>query len=238
VTAPLIRQPEASDAASIVTFDFAALTPRERYKLLIGAVVPRPIALVTTVDAQGVVNAAPFSFFNCLSADPAILALGVEYRPTGGQKDTGRNVRETLAFTVNIVSDALVEGMNVCAVPFEPGIDELMQGGLTAMPGVKVPCPWIGQAPAAFECRHHTTLGIGNSREIILGEVVYAHFRADVVNAGNLHVDAAALDAVGRMGGHGYATTRDYFDLPTVSVETWQRDPASVNARRVGKADA
>lgn len=226
-----LNRPQAQDDASVVTFDFASLTPRERYKLLIGAVVPRPIALVTTVDGQGRVNAAPFSFFNCLSADPAILALGVEYRPTGAQKDTGRNVRETLAFTVNVVSDALIEGMNVCAVPFESGIDELEQGGLTAMPGVKVPCPWIGQAPAAFECRHHTTLGIGNSREIILGEVVYAHFRADVVNSANLHVDAAALDAVGRMGGHGYATTRDYFSLPTVSVETWQRDPSAANAR-------
>lgn len=220
-------------ASPTVTFDFAKLSPRERYKLLIGAVVPRPIALVTTVDSRGVVNAAPFSFFNCLSADPAILALGVEYRPTGGQKDTGRNVRETLAFTVNIVSDALIEGMNACAVPFEPGVDELALAGLTAMPGVKVACPWIGQAPAAFECRHHTTLGIGNSREIILGEVVYAHFRADVVDTGNLHVDAAALDAVGRMGGHGYATTRDYFDLPTMSVEVFKagrwpaRKPAS-----------
>jgi flavin reductase (DIM6/NTAB) family NADH-FMN oxidoreductase RutF len=212
------------------TFDFARLTPRERYKLLIGAVVPRPIALVTTVDAQGIVNAAPFSFFNCLSADPAILALGIEFRPSGTQKDTGRNVRETLAFTVNIVSDALLEGMNVCAVPFEPGIDELARAGLTALPGSKVPCPWIGEAPAAFECRHHTTLGIGNSREIILGEVVYAHFRADVVDA-RLHVDPVALDAVGRMGGHGYATTRDHFDLPTMTVATWQSDPAAANRR-------
>ncbi|SFJ38365.1 NADH-FMN oxidoreductase RutF, flavin reductase (DIM6/NTAB) family [Bosea sp. OK403] len=229
----LSTEPKPIEAApQVVTFDFAKLSPRERYKLLIGAVVPRPIALVTTVDAQGVVNAAPFSFFNCLSADPAILALGVEYRPTGGQKDTGRNVRETLAFTVNIVSDALVEGMNICAVPFESGTDELAQAGLTAMPGVKVPCPWIGQAPAAFECRHHTTLGIGNSREIILGEVVYAHFRADTINAEKLYVDPAALDAVGRMGGHGYATTRDYFDLPTMSAATWQSDPAAANRRR------
>jgi flavin reductase (DIM6/NTAB) family NADH-FMN oxidoreductase RutF len=208
-------------AASIVTFDFAKLTGRERYKLLIGAVVPRPIALVTTIGRDGVPNAAPFSFFNCLSADPAILALGVEYRPTGPQKDTGRNVRETLCFTVNIVSDAILEAMNVCAVPFEPGVDELSEAGLSARPGVKVACPWIGEAPAAFECRHHTTLGIGNSREIILGEVVYAHFNASVIDVSNLHVDPGALDAVGRMGGQGYASTRDYFDLPTMSVATW-----------------
>jgi flavin reductase (DIM6/NTAB) family NADH-FMN oxidoreductase RutF len=225
-------QPGTQSPPGIVTFDFAALNPRERYKLLIGAVVPRPIALVTTVDENGTVNAAPFSFFNCLSADPAILALGVEYRPSGAQKDTGRNVRQTLGFTVNIVSDALLEGMNICAVPFEPGIDELAAAGLTAMPGVKVPCPWIGQAPAAFECRHHTTLGIGNSREIILGEVVYAHFRADTIDPQKLYVDPAALDAIGRMGGHGYATTRDYFDLPTMSVPVWEADPRASNRRR------
>lgn len=201
-----------------VTFDFAALSGRERYKLLIGAVVPRPIALVTSIDAQGRVNAAPFSFFNCLSADPAILALGVEYRPSGAQKDTGRNIRETLAFTVNIVSEALLPGMTICAVPFPPGTDELAEAGLTARPGVKVPCPWIAEAPAAFECRHHTTLGIGNSREIILGEVLYAHFREGIVDD-RLHVDPAALDAVGRMGGHGYATTRERFDLPTMTLE-------------------
>lgn len=223
--------PPATPASpGTVTFDFARLTPRERYKLLIGAVVPRPIALVTTVDAAGQVNAAPFSFFNCLSADPAILALGVEYRPSGAQKDTGRNVRETLAFTVNIVSDALVTGMNICAMAFPAGVDELAQAGLTARPGEKVPCPWIGEAPAAFECRHHTTLGIGNSREIILGEVVYAHFRADTIDE-RLHVDPTLLDAVGRMGGQGYATTRDYFDLPTPSVDTWLADRASAGTR-------
>lgn len=218
--------------AGIVSFDFDALTGRERYKLLIGAVVPRPIALVTTVDANGVVNAAPFSFFNCLSADPAILALGVEYRPEGAQKDTGRNVRDTQAFTVNIVSDAILEAMNVCAVPFEPGVDELRRAGLTAAPGTRVPCPFIAEAPAAFECRHHTTLGIGRTREIILGEVVTAHFREGVVDQARHYVDAAALDAVGRMGGAGYARTRDYFDLPSLSVEEWNTH-GSTGARRV-----
>ncbi len=231
VHSPNSRVPTPS-GADTVTFDFADLSARERYKLLIGAVVPRPIALVTTIDRSGVVNAAPFSFFNCLSADPPILALGVEYRPSGSQKDTGRNVRESLCFTVNIVSDALMRGMNICAVPFEPGVDELAEAGLTAMPGVKVACPWIGEAPAAFECRHHTTLGIGNSREIILGEVLYAHFRSDVVDATKHYVDHATLDAVGRMGGQGYARTRDYFDLSTMSVDTWRADPSAADARK------
>jgi flavin reductase (DIM6/NTAB) family NADH-FMN oxidoreductase RutF len=215
-----------------VAFDFAALTARERYKLLIGAVVPRPIALVTTVDREGRFNAAPFSFFNCLSHDPAILALGLEYRPGGAQKDTGRNVREMQAFTVNIVSDAICEAMNVCAVPFAPGVDELAAAGLTARAGVKVPSPWIGEAPAAFECQHHTTLSIGSSREIILGEVVYAHFAQGLVDAGTLHVDAARLDAVGRMGGHGYTFTRDRFDLPTIPLESWNAEGPAANRRK------
>lgn len=229
---PLVpSSPSSPSQPDFVAVDFTALSARERYKLLIGAVVPRPIALVTTVDAKGVVNAAPFSFFNCLSADPPILALGVEYRQTGAQKDTGRNVRETLCFTVNIVSDALMRGMNICAVPFEPGVDELAEAGLTAMPGAKVACPWIGEAPAAFECRHHTTLGIGNSREIILGEVLFAHFRADILDQTKHYIDPVALDAIGRMGGHGYARTRDYFDLPTMSVATWHADPEAADRR-------
>lgn len=199
-------------------FDFAALSGRDRYKLLIGAVVPRPIAWVTTVSAEGVVNAAPFSFFNCLSADPAILAIGVEYRPDASQKDTGRNIRDTLAFTVNIVSGALLDAMNVTATAFAPGHDELALAGLTPRPGVRVPCPSIAESPAAFECRHHITLAIGSTREIILGEVVYAHLHSAVVNE-RLHVDPRALDAIGRMGGQGYAASRDAFDLPGLTPE-------------------
>lgn len=215
-----------------ICFDFSALSPRQRYKLLIGAVVPRPIAWVTTCDVNGITNAAPFSFFNCLSADPAILALGVEYRPNGAQKDTGRNIRDTQAFTVNIVSDALVEAMNVTAVAFPAGIDELKAAGLTAQAGVKVPCPRIVEAPVAFECRHHTTLSIGRSREIILGEVVFAHFRNDTVDPETMHVDHAAVDASGRMGGHGYVTTRDYFDLETMTVEEWTTSGVAAKVRR------
>lgn len=212
------------DASEAVQFDFTLLAGRQKYKLLIGAVVPRPIAWVTTVDRTGRVNAAPFSFFNCLSADPAILALGVEYRPNGLHKDTGRNIRETQAFTVNIVSGALMEAMNITAVPFDANVEELTEAGLTTRPGVQVPCPAIVESPAAFECKHHVTLSIGNSREIILGEVVHAHLHARLVNE-RMHVDPVGLDAIGRMGGHGYATTRDYFELPTMTVEEWRQAP-------------
>jgi flavin reductase (DIM6/NTAB) family NADH-FMN oxidoreductase RutF len=213
------------------SFDFGALSERQKYKLLIGAVVPRPIALVTTIDQQGRINAAPFSFFNCLSAEPAILALGVENHEDTAFKDTARNIRNTGVFTVNIVSDAILEAMNVCAVPFGPGIDELQEAGLTAIAGEKVACPRIGESPAAFECRQHVTLEIGASRQIILGEVAAAHIDSTIVNE-RFHIDPYGLDAIGRMGGHGYARTRDYFDLPTMSIAEWESVKRVATRRR------
>jgi len=117
-------------------------------------------------------------------------------------------------------------------VPFDAGVDELAHAGLRTRPGVKVPSPAIAESPAAFECRHHVTLSIGNSREIILGEVVYAHLHRGIVNE-RLHVDHVGLDAIGRMGGHGYATTRDYFELPTMTVEQWEKETRPASAATV-----
>ena len=202
-------------------FDFGQLSPRERYKLLIGTVVPRPIAWVTTVDPQGRVNAAPYSFFNCLSADPPILALGVENHADMTFKDTAYNIRMTEVFTINIIDVAHIEAMNTTAVAFPPEVDELKMAGLTAIKGEKVHCPRIAEAPVALECRRHLTLELGRSREIILGLVLAVHIREDIVDSERLYVDQQGLDAVGRMGGHGYATTRDYFDLPTISLDEW-----------------
>ena len=211
----------------MLSFDFQQLSAREKYKILIGSVVPRPIALVTTIDAEGRANAAPFSFFNALSADPPILALGVENYSDLSPKDTTLNIRQNQEFTVNIVSDALVEAMNVCAVPFEPGFDELVAAGLTAIPGTRVGCPRIGEAPVALECRRMMALSIGQSREIILGEVLMAHVRDDLIDPATLYIDQLGLDAIGRMGGHGYSRTREYFDLPTRSLKQWLETPGA-----------
>jgi flavin reductase (DIM6/NTAB) family NADH-FMN oxidoreductase RutF len=199
-------------------FDFTALSARDRYKLMIGAIVPRPIALVTTVDASGRVNAAPFSFFNCLSADPPILALGVENHPDMRFKDTAANIRDTEVFTVNIVSHAIAEAMHATAVKFPPEVDELAVAGLTARPGTAVASPWIAEAPAAFECRRHLTLSLGRSREIILGQIVHAHFAPGTVDE-KLHVDPAALDAIARLGGDTCATIRDRFEMATPTLD-------------------
>ena len=210
-----------SSTAAFDSFDFGELTPRQRYKLLIGTVVPRPIAWVTTISPEGLINAAPYSFFNCLSADPAIVALSVENRPDMAFKDTAYNIRMTEEFTVNIVSEALAEAMNTTAVAFPADVDELARAGLNTAPGSHVRCPRIREAPAALECRRYITLEVGRSREIILGQVVAKHIRSSIVNAEKHYVDQAGLDAVGRMGGHGYCTTRDYFDLATPSLDDW-----------------
>src|ERR1700721_1303429 len=113
-----------------VTFDFRTLSARDRYKLMIGTVVPRPIALVTTVDAEGRINAAPFSFFNCLSADPPILALGVENFPDMSFKHTAHNIRVTEVFNVNIVSLGISEARHVCALPSSTGQLKCKRPGL------------------------------------------------------------------------------------------------------------
>lgn len=212
----------------MASFDFDDLSPQDRYKLLIGTVVPRPIAWVTTVDGLGRVNAAPFSFFNALCSDPPIVAVGMGSRPDGSPKDSPRNIAETGVFTVNIVSNDLAEKMNVTATTFDAGVEELAQAGLTAVPGTKVASPRIGEAPAALECRVFQSIQVNEHNVIVLGEVVAAHYRDGVINPQRLHVDPRALDAIARLGGNGYATSRDIFDLARMSVEDWEKDHAPV----------
>ena len=121
--------------------DFTALPARDRYKLLCALVVPRPIALVTTLGPGGIVNAAPFSFFNVFAETPPLVVLGLQSRPDGSLKDTSAHIRNIGSFTVNLVDEALAERMNVCAVDFPPGTSELDAAGLTALPAVSIPVP-------------------------------------------------------------------------------------------------
>jgi len=207
---------------SHVHFDFAELTERQRYKLLIGTVIPRPIAFVSTVDRDGRRNAGPFSFFNVLTHDPAIVAIGVENYDDMRFKDTSRNIRDTGEFTVHIVDEALVKQMEICAIKFGPEVDEIAEAGLTTVPGLNVKSPRIVEAPAALECRRYMTLELGRAREIILGEVLGVFVREDAVDPQSLHIDQIKMDAIGRMGGHTYASTKEQFDIKTLSVAEWQ----------------
>ncbi|WP_241963020.1 flavin reductase family protein [Thalassorhabdomicrobium marinisediminis] len=132
-------------------FDFTTETPEVRYRLLSNFVGPRPIALVSTTGKNGP-NAAPMSFFNVFSHDPAILILGIQKRLDGRDKDTVANIQSTGSFVVNMVDMAIAEGMLICGLPFEPGVDEIATAGLTKRPGVHVPVPSIAESPCVMEC--------------------------------------------------------------------------------------
>ena len=195
-------------------FLLADMDPVDAYKVFRSVVTPRPVALVTTLAPDGTVNAAPFSFFNAIAFDPCMVVLGVDARPDRRPKDTSANIRELPEFVVNIVDFALAERMNLCALPLEPGESEIDVAGLETAASATVRPPRIVQAPAALECRRHTTLQVGNRREIIVGEVLRIVVRPDLVDGERLRIDQAGLDTVGRLGGDTYTTTRDRFEMP------------------------
>ena len=203
-------------------FDLRALGSQERYKLLTSVVVPRPIALVTTLDEAGRVNAAPFSFFNLLGTDPPVIALGIGNGPSGEPKDTARNIQTSGEFVVSVVTEELVDAMNVAAVPFPPGEDELAAAGLATAPSLAIRAPRIAASPVSLECRLAQVVTVGNNR-IVLGEVVHLHIADPFVDPARLYVRTDALRMVGRMhGGGGYARLTDLFVLPRMSYEEWR----------------
>ena len=202
--------------------DFNTLAARDRYKLLVSTVVPRPIALITSHDEAGRLNAAPFSFFNAMGADPALIALGVGDR-RGEPKDTAGNIRSHQHFVVNLVSEAIAEPMNVTAIDFPAEVDELAEAGLTAVPMAEGWPPRIAESPVAMQCVEASTTHIGRNR-VILAEVRAMHVEDELIDAEKLHVRTDALHLIGRMHGAGYySRTRDLFELPRLRVEEWQR---------------
>ena len=212
-------------------FDLDKLNARDRYKLLVGVVVPRPIALVTTVDGAGRVNAAPFSFFNAVGSDPPLVVLGVGDRPGGEPKDTARNIRETGEFVVNLVDESMARAMNVCAADFPAGTDELACAGLTARPSARVRPPRVAEARVCLECREARTVEMGRNR-VILGEVLWLHIGDEFVDRERLHVHAEKLGLIARMHGAGwYARTSDLFEMPRMSAAEWNERSAAEGER-------
>ena len=206
--------------------DFADLDGATRYKLLISTIVPRPIAWVTTVDHGGRVNAAPFSFFNVLVGDPPIIAVSIGRRPGGGgPKDTSALIRATGEFVVNLVGYEQRTQMNVTATDFPADETEIDPAGLDLAPSRFVAPPRIAAAPVSLETRVHQLIEIGENT-IVLGEVVAMHIRDAAFDRERFHVDTAALDLVGRMGGGGgYVRTTDTFEIPRLSYAEWRARP-------------
>ena len=206
-------------------FDFSMLAPEDRYKLLISTVVPRPIAWVVTQNLEGRHNAAPFSFFNVFSGDPPVLVIGIGGRAPGDIKDTGRNIRETGEFVVNLVSAAAAEQMNITAIEFSSEVDEIAEAKLTTLPSAKVKPPRLAESPVALECERLMIIELNVDRALVVGRVLAVHVRDDcVLDPARCYIDTPRLDLIGRMHGRGwYARTTDRFDMPRIAVDDWQK---------------
>lgn len=204
-----------------MNIDLNTLTEHERYKLLMSSVVPRPVALVTSLDREGRINAAPFSCFNIMGTSPATVVLGIDALSPGVPKDTVGNVHATGQFVVNLVSEAIVQQANLCSAPVAQGINELERAGLTAAPCIQVTAPRVLEAPISLECQRTMTLDIGNERSIIIGNVVHFHIQDEFYDAERGYVLAEKIGLIARMHGKSwYARTTDLFELerPTLSA--------------------
>jgi flavin reductase (DIM6/NTAB) family NADH-FMN oxidoreductase RutF len=221
---PALFEPTAETTP--MHFDLARMPKQDGYKLLVSTVVPRPVALTTTVDGKGNVNAAPFSFFNAVSSEPPVVVLGVNGEgPDGhGYKNTEDNIRETGEFVVNLVDEALAERMNICAVDFPTEIGELEPAQLTAVPSVGVAPPRIAESPVSFECRRITGLSLGGNSMLEVGRVIHIHVRDDLIDMERLYVKTDQIKLIGRMHGRGwYTRTSDLFLMDRMSFADWQR---------------
>lgn len=204
-------------------FDLSALSGRDTYKLMTSTIVPRPIAWVVSQDEQGRNNAAPFSFFGAMSGDPPIVCLGVGSR-ADGPKDTGANLSAGAGFVINLVSSALMRHMNVTAIDFAPGVDELQAAGLEIAPSQKVAPPRIAQSPVSMECQVRQTLDVAAHRHIVVAEILAIHIRDDaVLDAQRCYIDTPRLDLVGRMHGGGWYSIQDNLvELPRLTEAAWR----------------
>lgn len=206
-------------------FDFATLAPKDRYKLMVSTILPRPIAWVVTRSAAGLVNAAPFSFFNGVGGDPPLIVISIEGRGDGQRKDTAVNIRQSGQFVVNLVSDAIAHDMVVTAIDFGPDISEVTEARLTTVPSVRVAPPRIAESPVAFECETYQLVELPHDRDLVIGRILFMHVADDAVeDAARCYIDTPKLDLVGRMHGGGwYSRTRDRFEAPRIPVSDWKR---------------
>ena len=192
--------------------DFAGLTAYQRYKLMASLIVPRPIALVTTLGPGGVANAAPFSMFNMLGEDPPILMLSINRRHGGPQKDTAANILARGECVVHLCDEPMAAQMHACGESLPPEVSELERFGLQAVPAHSVAPPRIVAAPVAFECVLHETLAT-DSRYVFIGRVQWLSVRDGLVDTERWRVRLQDYHPVGRFGASFYVTTRDRFAI-------------------------
>lgn len=193
--------------------DFEGQHAERAYPLLASLVTPRPIAWVTTLGPDGVVNLAPFSFFNLLGANPPILGFCPGDRDDGTPKDTARNIRQMHEFVVNLVDEATAEAMNRTAASLPYGESELTSAGLTTLPSSVVRPPRIAESPASLECTEWGTLQIGDNR-LIIGLIKRVHVRDELFDPTTQRIHTERLRIIGRMASpHWYCRTGDRFEM-------------------------
>ncbi len=194
----------------------------DNYKLLTNLVVPRPIAWVSSQSPGGVVNLAPFSFFNAVGSDPLYLIVSIGDNDAGGPKDSARNIRASGEFVVNLVTEELFDAMNLSAADFPPEQSELEAAHLHAAPSVRIKAPRVAEAQASLECKLHSAQSLG-ANTLFIGEVVMFHV-ADHLLGPRLHIENFA--PIGRLGSPSvYCRTTDRFDVARISYAQWRRVP-------------
>lgn len=198
-----------------VTIDPAAASTRDIYKLMVGAIVPRPIAFVSTVSPDGVLNLAPFSFFTGISANPPVICFSPMVRGSdGGRKDTLCNIQATREFVVNVVSEDFAQQMNACSEEFPPEVDEYQASGLTPVPSELVRPPRVAESRIQMECRLVQIVQVSSrplGGSLVIGEVLRFHVADELFD--NFRIDPDKLRPIGRMGGPTYTRTTDRFDM-------------------------
>lgn len=199
--------------------DFTELSAYQRYKLMASLIVPRPIALITTINSAGVVNAAPFSMFNMLGEDPPIVMVSINRLHDGRLKDTAANILANGEFVVHLADEAIASQMHACAEPYPPDVSELEVVGFTKVPSTTVKPPRIAEAPVAFECVRHEWLETP-SRYIFIGRIQSLHVRDGLVDTELWRVRLQEFFPVGRFGASFYIRTRDRFSIADKDLET------------------
>jgi flavin reductase (DIM6/NTAB) family NADH-FMN oxidoreductase RutF len=193
--------------------ELARLPAQERYKLLIGLVIPRPIAWVSTWSENGVANCAPFSFFNVISEDPPLCILSFNRRSDGALKHTVKNIRRSGEFVVNLAEEGTANALHASSAEIPETESEFTRSGLTPVPARLVKHPRIGEAAASLECRVERRIEFGPERELVIGEILLIHARDGIVDPKTKRISDDYLP-VGRLYASRYCTTRQRFDLP------------------------
>ena len=199
----------------MITLDPAQLGQVAMYKLLIGGVVPRPIATVSTISPEGNTNFAPFSFYNAVSSDPPCLSVSITRNSQGEKKDTLRNIEATGEFVVNATPVSLAQAINQASAEYPYGVSEFEKTGLTPAPSLKIKPPRIAEAPLSFECVLHGKMELGTGQQgsstLIVGRIVAVHVAENLYKDGK--IDLQALQPLSRLGGIQYGQTTGIFEL-------------------------